>query len=287
MAMPRVETTPWAAPRRRAEDLHARHDFATDVLTLYVALVDVWETAWADARSDLTTSTDGSAPPERLAAWAADRVLPRVVSATAEAGPKPLVEQLMTMPIDDRSGAEQLVAAWLRGEDLEPVERYLARSTTRGPLEAVDAGSACAADPSSRGDRRCPDCGGPPQVSVRADTGDALVNGSRQLQCARCGGSWAFSGSTCAACGESRGGRRTVYAEQRDGPQVGRGSDGEATLPHLRIEACATCQRYLIDVDLGRDPQAVPEVDELAALPLDLYAAERGLSKITPNVMGF
>jgi hypothetical protein len=31
----------------------------------------------------------------------------------------------------------------------------------------------------------------------------------------------------------------------------------------------------------------VPEVDELAALPLDLFAAERGLFKITPNLMGF
>ncbi len=59
------------------------------------------------------------------------------------------------------------------------------------------------------------------------------------------------------------------------------------TFPHLRIEACASCERYLLDIDLGRDPQAVPDVDELAALPLDLYAAEHGLSKITPNLMGF
>jgi formate dehydrogenase maturation protein FdhE len=57
--------------------------------------------------------------------------------------------------------------------------------------------------------------------------------------------------------------------------------------PHLRIEGCSTCNRYLIDVDLGHDARAVPEVDELAALPLDLYAAERGLTKITPNLMGF
>jgi formate dehydrogenase maturation protein FdhE len=31
----------------------------------------------------------------------------------------------------------------------------------------------------------------------------------------------------------------------------------------------------------------VPIVDELAALPLDFAAAERGYRKITPNVMGF
>ena len=34
-------------------------------------------------------------------------------------------------------------------------------------------------------------------------------------------------------------------------------------------------------------PRAVPEVDELVALPLDLYAGEHGLTKITPNLMGF
>jgi formate dehydrogenase maturation protein FdhE len=38
---------------------------------------------------------------------------------------------------------------------------------------------------------------------------------------------------------------------------------------------------------MARDPHAVPEVDELAGLPLDLYAADEGLTKITPNLMGF
>ena len=76
----------------------------------------------------------------------------------------------------------------------------------------------------------------------------------------------------------------------RDGPNreaAAAPAAGAPTFPHLRIDACASCERYLLDVDLGRDPRAVPEVDELAALPLDLYAAERGLSKITPNLMGF
>ncbi|MGH3681348.1 MAG: formate dehydrogenase accessory protein FdhE, partial [Natronosporangium sp.] len=155
-------------------------------------------------------------------------------------------------------------------------------------LAAVGAGAAFARDTAPPGGRRCPQCAGPPQLSFRTDTGDRLVSGGRRLLCARCGESWAFSGSACAGCGEAGGARRTVYTEQRDGPQVGRGDDGgSTTFPHLRVEACGSCQRYLIDVDLGRDPAAVPEVDELAALPLDLYAVDCGLSKITPNLMGF
>jgi formate dehydrogenase maturation protein FdhE len=42
-----------------------------------------------------------------------------------------------------------------------------------------------------------------------------------------------------------------------------------------------------LTIDLDRDPRAVPLVDEIAAIPLDLYAKERGLTKLVPNLMGF
>jgi formate dehydrogenase maturation protein FdhE len=282
MVVGSVKTTPWAAPRRRAEALRDQYAFADEVLGLYLALLTVWEESWAAARTDLGVP----APSADVAAWAAERVLPRVVAATAEAGPAPLVEQLCAMPTGDVAAAEQLLAAWMEGEELVAVERYLARATLRGPLEATKAAETEGTS-TADGLRHCPSCGGLPQLSFRADTGDDLSNGARHLQCVRCGHSWPFSSSSCASCGESRGGRLTFYAEQRPGVQVVRGKGGDATFPHLRIEACGSCDRYLIDVDLGRDPRAVPEVDELAALPLDLYAAEQGLTKITPNLMGF
>jgi len=81
-----------------------------------------------------------------------------------------------------------------------------------------------------------------------------------------------------------------TYAEHWHGPVRAndeRAADARPLFPHLRIAACATCRRYLIEVDMERDARAVPEVDELAALPLDLYAADEGLTKVTPNLMGF
>jgi formate dehydrogenase maturation protein FdhE len=57
-------------------------------------------------------------------------------------------------------------------------------------------------------------------------------------------------------------------------------------LPHLRADGCESCHRYLITVDLRKEPIAVPLVDELAALPLDLYVQARGFTKIVPNLMG-
>lgn len=275
-------TSPWAPRRRRAEVLRDRYAFAAEVLTLYLALLDVWEEAWRAARDE---------PPEvgELAGWAAARVLPRIVEATAKAGPEPLAAATHTL-LGESTASEPLVA-WLAGDELSPVQRYLARASLRAPLEAL--GAARARDPSPLQDRRCPRCGGPPQLSFRAHSDDGLVSGHRHLLCARCGASWSYAASACASCGETAGARRTVYAEQRERPVVGRGdvsASGQAgapMFPHLRIEGCESCKRYLIDVDLGRDARAVPEVDELAALPLDLYAAERGLTKITPNLMGF
>jgi formate dehydrogenase maturation protein FdhE len=54
----------------------------------------------------------------------------------------------------------------------------------------------------------------------------------------------------------------------------------------VRGDGSDTCRRYLVTVDGRKDPAAVPIVDELVALPLDLHVRERGFSKIVPNLMG-
>jgi hypothetical protein len=258
--------TMWASHRARAEFLRERHPFAAQPLTVYIGLLEVWEQAAELARGERP-------PPGQLAPWTAERVLSQVVKATEAAGPEPLATGVREL--FDAGGFEEYLAGWLAGAQLPPVSQYLARACLYPPLAALgaDAGAACADDPSPRGDRRCPCCGGPPQLSFRGDAQDPLVTGRRYLACARCAQSWSYSSSACPGCGETAGSKRTVYAEQRDAPVVGQGVVG--------------CERYLIDVDLGRDTRAVPEVDELAALPLDLYATEHGLSKIIPNLMGF
>lgn len=286
MAAPDVmpDRGPWAAHRARAEVLRDRYPFAAEVLGCYLAVLDVWQQAWDTARAD---------PPDagQLVAWAAEHVLPNVLRATEASGPEPLAKAVRAVIEDD--AVDQALAGWLAGAELAPVEQYLARACLYAPLLALGgaAGESCVDDPSPRGGQRCPRCGGPPQVSFRRESGDRLVSGGRHLACGRCGHTWSFSSSSCAYCGETEGARRTVYAEQHDGPVVDRTEGGaepaQAMFPHLRIDACASCQHYLIDVDLGRDNRAAPEVDELAALPLALYAADQGLTKITPNILGF
>ena len=262
--------SPWAAHRPRGNALRGRHPHAAEMLALYLALLDVWEETWQAARAD---------PPDALPAWAAEHAAPLVVRCTERSGPEPLAAA-----VRDLRSVEPVLAGWLAGDELGPVERYLARAALRGPLEALDAGAGCAGDPAPRDERHCPDCGGQPQLSYRTNADDALVSGRRHLSCVRCARHWPYSASACASCGET--GRRAYFAEHPGGPVIGR-RPADAVFPHLRIEACESCSRYLIDIDLGVDARAVPEVDELTALPLDLYAAERGLAKIAPNLMGF
>lgn len=255
--------TPWAAHRRRAEELSARYPHAVEVLTVYSGLLDVWDEAWR-----LTGEERPS--PSAIAGWATERVAPAVVKAAEAAAPEPLAAGVRELL--DTGAAEASLRAWLAGDGLGPVERYLGRASLTPVLVALGWSGE------TPDDRHCPRCGGPPQVSSRGAGDEPLMTGRRSLHCARCAHPWAYSNSTCPSCGETTGARRTIYSER---------AGDDAMLPHLRIESCDTCRRYLIDVDLTRDGRAVAEVDELAALPLDLHAAEHGLTKITPNLMGF
>jgi FdhE protein len=239
------------------------------MLTVYIGLLDVWDETWrlaGDERPD----------PAALVEWAADRVAPAVVKAAEATAPEPLATGVRKLL--DTGAVEAPLRAWLAGEGLDPVERYLARACLTPTLVALGWSGETGRSGETQDHRHCPRCGGPPQVSSRGAGDEPLMTGRRSLHCARCAQAWAYSNSTCPSCGETTGARRTLYGER---------AGDDAMLPHLRIESCDTCQRYLIDVDLTRDGRAVPEVDELAALPLDLYAAEHGLTKITPNLMGF
>jgi FdhE protein len=279
----------WMERRRRAEALGERYPFAREVLALYGALLDPQERAFAAAQSD---------PPDaqRLAGYVADRVFPAVVDATLARGPAPLAGS-----VRDRTATGdpvEIVRGWLAGEDQPPVDRYLARAAVGPVLEALGqaAGAACSGP---RDARHCPACGGPPQVSYFALSAEDLVTARRYLVCARCAAVWSYPRLTCAACGEATGSRLSVFAEEGTSEievsgRVVRGAEAvrrqasarDLRFPHVRIEACDTCARYLLSIDMARDPKAVPVVDEMAAIPLDLYAAERGLAKVVPNLMG-
>jgi len=115
----------------------------------------------------------------------------------------------------------------------------------------------------------CPSCGSKPVVGVLRGEGDGA---KRALICSLCGSEWPYRRLICANCGEEDKEKLPVFvAEQID---------------YIRVEACDTCGTYLKSVDLTKDGFAVPEVDEIATVALNLWADERGYTKIEVNVLG-
>jgi formate dehydrogenase maturation protein FdhE len=251
----------WARRRRRARQLLDRHSFAGQLLRLYGALLDVQERAFLRALDDPPS-------PSTLAAYVGDQVVAAVADATLAAGPPALARAIAERLQGGEATA--FVIRWLAGERQHPVEEYLARAATGPVLEALGpAALECEPRPLPR---ECPRCGGRPQLSYLSEAGEALVSGPRMLVCSRCGERWVYQRMTCAGCGEESTAKLPIFA------------DGER-FPHLRADACETCRCYLITVDLRKDAEAVPVVDELVALPLDLYVQECGFTKLVPNLM--
>jgi FdhE protein len=88
--------------------------------------------------------------------------------------------------------------------------------------------------------------------------------------CSLCLTEWRFPRAQCAWCGGV--GEVEFY--------------GSELFPHVQTQTCDACQRYLHVIDASKDVEACPDVDEIAALPLDVWAADNGYEKITPNLIG-
>jgi FdhE protein len=115
----------------------------------------------------------------------------------------------------------------------------------------------------------CPLCSGKPQVGVLRPEGDGA---KRSLICSLCATEWDYRRLVCPACGEEDVHKLAVYSAKE--------------FEYVRVEACDTCRFFLNTVDLTKNGNAVPVVDELATIPLSLWATEQGYTKIQPNLLG-
>jgi len=104
----------------------------------------------------------------------------------------------------------------------------------------------------------CALCGSEPDLAVITPAAE------RHLICGRCALRWKFEPLTCPYCRNSDRARITSFATP----------DGQ-----YRVYACDECRRYLKAYD-GRHATrpVMPIVDNVATLPLDAYAMQRGYS---------
>jgi formate dehydrogenase accessory protein FdhE len=138
---------------------------------------------------------------------------------------------------------------------LQPYAAYLAGRMALPPVLATP--------------RVCPLCGGRALFGVLRIEGDG---GKRCLVCSFCGYEWEFRRILCPTCGEEDEKKLPVYVAEQ--------------FPHIRVEACETCKFFVRTIDLTKDGHAVPVVDDLAAIPLTLWAHEHGYSRLQPNLFG-
>ena len=138
---------------------------------------------------------------------------------------------------------------------LQPEAEYIASR-----MEVLELGS-------SR--RTCPRCESLPLLGVLRPESDGA---KRFLTCSFCLHEWESRRIFCASCGEEDEKKLPVYVAEQ--------------FPHIRVECCDTCKFFLRTADLLKEGHAVPLVDDLAAVPLALWAHEHGYSRIAPNLLG-
>jgi len=94
----------------------------------------------------------------------------------------------------------------------------------------------------------------------------------RWLLCSLCSTEWPFLRVLCPNCGEREKDRLPVYTA--------------SDFAHARVEACDRCKTYVKSIDLTRDGHAVPVVDELATVALNIWAEDHGYTKLESNLLG-
>lgn len=159
--------------------------------------------------------------------------------------------------------ADEALGASRAGDPLARWAVRLAEQPSRRPVSAPTEDARVPA--------RCPACGEAPLVSLLRDDPEAEAV-RRTLVCPLCAGEWGFPRALCPGCGEERPEKLPRFTA--------------AEIPWIRIDACDACGTYLKSLDLSKDPEADPAVDDLATPSLDLVARDWGYAKAAPNLAG-
>jgi FdhE protein len=265
----------WDARIRRANDLASAHPFAAEGLRFYQHVAQFQKSLYAELEAECGTAKEQCLPGGLREELDLFILLPRFgpfLSVFEKNAPSPLAQSASEFRSSGVSlWQEMLIEFWgAAGEKspnlhpaqsllswifLQPYAEYLADYSLHPPLHTTPS--------------ICPLCSSKPQVGVLRPEGDG---GKRSLVCALCSHEWDFRRIVCPACGEEDVHKLAVYSAPE--------------LAHVRVEACDTCRSYIKTVDLTKDGHAVPVVDELATIPLNLWATDHGYTKVHTNLLG-
>src|SRR5579862_1066552 len=254
----------WENRIERARELQERHPAAAEAMRFYELVLEF--------QSKVTKKFNFKLDPQipfrhQIDLFSLSTNFADLLDLTVRHGSGTLRSRAQELLNEGETNWRALLQSELVRSDLELLDRFFARACLQPVAEYLQ--SQLPADTNySKG--ICPACDSLPQVAVLRPEGDGA---SRWLFCSLCLREWLFRRMVCPWCGE----------EDRD--KLPRYSAEEYAQAH--VEACDTCMRYLKAVDLSIDGHAEPLVDEAALAVLDVWAVDRGYTKIVPNLMGF
>ena len=185
----------------------------------------------------------------------------------AESGPVGLASMARARSREAESSLGSRLVTFWSADRATP--DYLSRALLRPYVEVLARLGIAPDRPLQRG--HCPFCGGAPWIAARRSATEDDGT-SRFLGCALCGREWPLARIRCPSCSEEDPERLPSFR-----------SDTHAA---VRIEACETCRRYVKSIDLTLEGGAIPEVDDLVSLGMDLWAANEGFERLEPGLAG-
>ena len=270
-----IASNDWQRRIQRADELGVQYSFASEILRFYVAIARFQQTLCVELEGSFRTSgakaaaSDSYPFAQPLPANCAGR-FEAFLSVVQRNGPAPLREAARVLQESGKASHLQLLTAFWSGDGagalppgpidffarafLQPYALALrARSNTHwtGPAPFL-----------------CPFCKRKPGLGVMRPMGDG---GQRSLLCSFCLAEWEFRRIVCPGCGEENHAELPVYTAEE--------------LKHVRVEACDSCRTYIKTVDMTKNGLAEPIVDEMAAVPLDVWAQNQGYTKLQPNLL--
>ena len=265
----------WEQRIERAKELQGTYPFASEVLSFYLEVASFQQSLYARLKS---SSGNGAAHLECLPfrdCLDLQLLLPNVsslLSVVRRIAPPALAAVAEELEQEEPGYWEYLLSTYWKAdghvvEDAPETHLFFVRAVLQPYAEyLVDQREV---ELPRFGAHKCPICGGKPQVGVLREEGHGA---KRSLVCSLCLTEWDYRRVVCPACGEERFDKLATYTASQ--------------FEHMRVEACETCKKYITTVDLSKNGLAVPEVDELATIPLSLWAQENGYTKLQPNLLG-
>jgi FdhE protein len=250
----------WDRRITRAEKLAYTHPAAAELLKFYAEIArfqrSIDDALSSVKRSDIDTTL----------------LIPHfapLLSLVRRIGPPPLAETAARLA-GRNEALQDLLIRWRDSDSAADPNAetnvFFARTLLQPYTECLARRSDVAAGNSPS---LCPFCGEKPQAGVLREEGDGA---KRSLICSLCATEWDFRRILCPACGEEAVDKLPVYTASE--------------FDYVRVEACETCHTYIKSVDLTKNGLAVPVVDELATIPLNVWAEEKGYRKLQLNLLG-